>query len=175
MLEFPNKAPKASFNVGDIVMIVNSSASSKTEPKYHGPYRVVARTPNGAYRLLNSTGALLSDTLPPSLLKKVSSTTSPSPTPSTLDTPPSSSSAPPSPPMVPMATKGLPSGHYEILHVLDHAGPPGDCQYKVRWKGYSAKDDLWLDERNLNADRAIRNYWKDLKKNRANTYKKGRK
>ena len=38
---------------------------------------------------------------------------------------------------------------YEIERILKHRGPPKNRFYLIRWKGYTAEEDTWLREADL--------------------------
>ncbi|KAL1933995.1 hypothetical protein VTP01DRAFT_8085 [Rhizomucor pusillus] len=38
----------------------------------------------------------------------------------------------------------IPADHYEVSHIVSHRGPRHARQYRVRWTGYTAKDDSWV-------------------------------
>ena len=38
---------------------------------------------------------------------------------------------------------------YEIKQILKHCGTPKNCFYLIRWKGYTAEEDTWLKEADL--------------------------
>lgn len=40
--------------------------------------------------------------------------------------------------------EGIPANHYEVSHIVNHRGPKHARQYRVRWAGYTAKDDQWI-------------------------------
>ena len=58
---------------GSSVMIIDQNRSSKAEPKYVGPYTVVAEEKGGTYRLLDSDQQLLGRKVPSSQMKIIAS------------------------------------------------------------------------------------------------------
>ena len=38
---------------------------------------------------------------------------------------------------------------YKIEQILKHRGTPKNCFYLIRWKGYTAEEDIWLKEADL--------------------------
>ncbi|KAL6051017.1 hypothetical protein QOT17_019480 [Balamuthia mandrillaris] len=64
------------FSPGDKVMLKNSSANSKTDPKFLGPFIIHHCTDNRAYILQDITGDILPDKVPPSAFKPVDPDTS---------------------------------------------------------------------------------------------------
>ena len=120
-----------SFNSGDKVMLQNTAAKTKTEPKFLGPYVVHRRTKNGTYMLRDTTGDLLQDNVPPSQLKLADSTAETS------------------------------EDHYEIQHILSHKGPRSRRQYLVKWKGYASKNNSWVQEKDFDSQQPIIRYWKN--------------
>ena len=38
---------------------------------------------------------------------------------------------------------------YKIEWILKHRGPPKNCFYLIRWKGYTAEEDTWIQESDL--------------------------
>ena len=59
--------------IGSSVMLVDQTRSSKADPKYIGPYTVVAEEKGGTYRLLDSSQQMLQRKVPSSQLKIISS------------------------------------------------------------------------------------------------------
>ncbi|KAL6052128.1 hypothetical protein QOT17_018785 [Balamuthia mandrillaris] len=85
-------------------MLKNSSANSKTDPKFLGPFIIHYCTNNKAYVLRDFTGNILPNKVPPSALKPVD-----------FDTP-------------------CKDKHFEVEKVLNHDGPSSDCYYLMKWK-----------------------------------------
>ena len=120
------------FPIGSKVMIVNVTRKSKTEPRYEGPFTVHGRRSgsSGPYVLTDETGALLSRDVPPSHIKLIS-----------------------------QETHASGDDFYEIQSIVDHKGRSGNYKYRVRWKGYNAKDDTWEPAENFNDRTLIEKYW----------------
>ncbi|KAL6042327.1 hypothetical protein QOT17_024488 [Balamuthia mandrillaris] len=97
-----------------LALLKNSSANSKTNPKFLGPFIIYHYTNNGAYVLQDITGDILPDKVPPSALKPVD-------------------------PDTPFEDK-----HYEVEKILNHDSPPSDCYYLVKWKGYPDLNNSWV-------------------------------
>ncbi|KAL6048895.1 hypothetical protein QOT17_020777 [Balamuthia mandrillaris] len=117
------------FSPGDKVMLKNSSANPKTDPKYLSPFIIHHCTNNRAYVLQDITGDILPDKIPPSALKLVD-------------------------PNTPFEDK-----HFKVEKVLDHDGPPSDCYYLVKWKGYPDLDNSWVAAKDFSSQRPITTYW----------------
>lgn len=43
----------------------------------------------------------------------------------------------------------IPEDHYEVSHIVNHRGPRHARQYRVRWAGYTAKDDHWISAKDF--------------------------
>jgi hypothetical protein len=52
----------------------------------------------------------------------------------------------------------VPKGHYEIEKIVDHRGQGKKIEYKVRWKGWTSRNDSWIKRKDLNADRLLNEY-----------------
>jgi Chromo (CHRromatin Organisation MOdifier) domain len=48
---------------------------------------------------------------------------------------------------------------YEVEEIVDHRIRSGRQEFRIRWKGYSAKDDTWEDEARVKADHLLDQYW----------------
>ncbi|KAL6047893.1 Chromo domain-containing protein [Balamuthia mandrillaris] len=117
------------FSPGDKVMLKNSLTNSKTDPKFLGPFIIHHCTDDRAYILQEITGNILPDKVPPSAFKPVD-------------------------PNTPFNNE-----HFKVEKVLDHDGPPSDCYYLVKWKGYPDSDNSWVVAKDFGSQRPITTYW----------------
>jgi hypothetical protein len=124
-----------SIPVGATVMIKDPRRENKFEPKYIGPYTVIRRAQNGAYVLRDQTGDIFDRHVTADQIKLISKK------PREVDT---------------RDAEQI----YEVDHIVDHRGEAGHYQFLVRWKGYEASDDSWVDEVDFQDNRCIRDYWK---------------
>lgn len=53
------------------------------------------------------------------------------------------------------------SNEYEVQALVGHRVKGKANEFKVRWKGFSAKHDLWVAESELNCPQMIKKYYKD--------------
>ena len=106
------------FLPGSLVMIKDELRSSKSDPKYEGPFTIMRRKDSGNYLLRSVEGTEY--VRPPNVLKPVS----------------------------PEILKGLDvqdTIYAEVDHILDHkTDDKGETLYKVRWKNQGAVLDSWL-------------------------------
>ena len=49
---------------------------------------------------------------------------------------------------------------YKIEQILKHRGTPKNCFYLIQWKGYTAEEDTWLKEADLEHTVDILNAYK---------------
>lgn len=49
---------------------------------------------------------------------------------------------------------------YVIESIVTHRGTPGNYEYKVRWKGYTAEDDTWEPADHFDSPTMIDQYWR---------------
>ena len=118
---------------GSLVMVRDPTRKSKLDPKYFGPFTVLARTRGGTYTLRDMVGELYHRNVSPSQLKLVSGETA-----STSDSP-----------------------EYVVEAIVDHRGYPNNYEYKIKWKGYPSSDNTWEPSSNLtNCQESIETYWK---------------
>ncbi|KAL6070358.1 Chromomethylase [Balamuthia mandrillaris] len=134
------------FKPGDTVMLHHSAATSKMDPKYLGPFSIKCRTKSGAYILVDVTGNELEDLLPDKTdMESQANPDGSDDVNSEFDDDDDDSSK-----------------SYEVSKVLDHHGPTNRREYKVRWKGYSPKYDLWIPVKNFDDLQPVNTYWKKL-------------
>jgi transposase InsO family protein len=116
--------------VGSMVMIVDEKRSSKSEPYWVGPYKVLSVNKGGAYSLLTDMGDLLKRRLPSDKIKPIS------------------------------ALAEEPGTVHYVDQLLDHKGPDGDRRYLVSWYGFDASHNTWEPEGNIHDATLINKYWK---------------
>ncbi|KAL6046890.1 Integrase catalytic domain-containing protein [Balamuthia mandrillaris] len=49
--------------------------------------------------------------------------------------------------------------HFKVEKVLYHDGPPSDCYYLMKWKGYPNLDNSWVAAKDFSSQRPITTYW----------------
>lgn len=130
-VRFNKKQRLIEFPVGLLVAIEDPTRRRKTNPKYEGTFIVHAKTNNDPYILKDKTGDIIRPSCPPSALKSVSED-----------------------PLLKDCT------HYVIEAIVNHRGSPGNYEYKVRWKGYDAKDDTWEPADSFDSPTMINQYWR---------------
>ena len=138
-----HKTLQDGYPMGAMVMKRVDIRSSKSEPRYEGPFRVVEKTRNNAYVLLDSSGALYQKRVPADHLKLIS---------------------------VPDQYLAD-SDHYEVEKILDHKGPASNREYLVKWKYYPDSDNSWIKANAFDAPQLIQTYWKG-KQTRSSSRKK---
>lgn len=130
-----NIVPSSKFVVGSLVMLKNTSRSSKLEPLFEGPYRITSINPNKTFQLEDGN-APLTRPVPVNHLKLISDPVS------SMDQ------------SVPLQT--LPDDVYAIDKILGHRGKGSRRQYLVKWKG---EDDLdWVPVQNFLDTQCITDY-----------------
>ncbi|KAF9313926.1 hypothetical protein BG006_004047, partial [Podila minutissima] len=97
------------FQPGTYVMATEDTPGSKFEAKYHGPYKVLSRSTNGSYTLLDPTAEILPRRYSPVQLKQVM-----------------------------QALDARNDESYEIEKILDHSISEEGVLYMVKWKGYDS-------------------------------------
>jgi transposase InsO family protein len=117
------------YPAGALVMKQVLPRGSKMLPTWEGPYMVILRSRSGGYVLRDTLNEELVHKVPASQLRLVSYEGTLSP------------------------------DSFEVDHVVSHRGNPGRREYLIRWKGFSADDDSWVGERDINTLGCITEYW----------------
>lgn len=115
--------------VGAKVMALNTNRTAKTQPAYVGPFVVKAVHPTGSYEIGTGNTAIRRAR---SHLKQV-----------------------------PDESKEI-DNIINFDSIVDHRGDknnPKTLEYRVRWRGYTAKDDTWEKESNIFDKAEILKYW----------------
>jgi transposase InsO family protein len=132
--QFDGKHRLLDIPVGSFVVVRKKGIQKSLSPIYEGPYEVIRKTDRNNYTLRDELGLLLPREYTPSELKPVSQDA--------------------------VVSK---EDVYEFDAIVDHRGKPGNREYKVRWKNYTADDDSWLTANMFTDPQAIVNYWKRVK------------
>jgi hypothetical protein len=137
------------YQVGDKVYleglnITTDRPSKRLEDRRYGPFRIVAKVGERAYKLhLPPTWRNIHPVFNTVLLRPAK-------------TPTSSIQQKPAPPPPVMTPKGV---EYEVEEVLDSRMRRGQLQYLVKWVGYPREENSWVPERNMqNAKRKIQEF-----------------
>ena len=131
---------------GGIVMVVDDLKSTKTQPTYEGPLKILRRNRGGAYVLEGTDGTVY--TRPPNSLKVISRQAENE-----------------SKPLNPIPKQSEPS--YEVKKILAHKKKTdGTYAYRVEWKGYSTRFNEWVDAEDFDGMEIIKNYWAPPSKKR---------
>lgn len=51
---------------------------------------------------------------------------------------------------------------YEVERIIEHRVSEGNMEYRIRWKGYTAKEDTWEPEDHIDTPECIQEYWASL-------------
>lgn len=124
-----NRVIEDGFPPGAMVMRRVDVKGSGMEPTYEGPFKVLSRTLQNTYVLLDATGQLYPKNAAPSQLKMIS---------------------------VPDLYL---DEHYEVERILGHKGPAPSRSYLVKWKGYANSDNSWVHASDFDAPQLIQAYW----------------
>ncbi|KAG0195219.1 hypothetical protein BGX28_001924 [Mortierella sp. GBA30] len=124
------------FPPGSFVMTREELPDGKLSPKYHGPFKVMSRSDNGSYTLLDITNQTLARNYSPEQLKRVT-----------------------------QALDATSSESYEVEAIVGHDFSGEGVEYTVKWKGYDSSHNERIPYNNFDSDLLIRQYWKRLKQN----------
>ncbi|KAI9325771.1 hypothetical protein BDR26DRAFT_810105 [Obelidium mucronatum] len=114
-------------------MATTERRSSKDEPRYEGPYKVMRRTKAGTYVLLDRDGHLLHREFSPSQMKLISRD---------------------------LSDDWFLTGTVE--EILDHADVDGSTVYLVRWENLPKDETSWIPYSDFQDTVMITNYHKKL-------------
>ena len=123
------KILKEPFPVGSMVMVKDPTRSSKLEPYYLGPFKVLRKNRGGAYLLLDSDATLFQRAVAPEALKLV------------------------------RKDPKHDEVSYVVEKILKHRGPQHKREYLVRWKSMPSSEDSWEPAENFNELDCLRRYW----------------
>ena len=123
------KILKQPFPVGSMVMVKDPTRSSKLEPYYLGPFKVLRKNRGGAYLLLDSDHTLFQRAVAPESLKLVHK------------------------------DPKHDEVSYVVDKILKHRGPVHKREYLVRWKSMPSPEDSWEPAENFNELDCLRRYW----------------
>lgn len=62
------------------------------------------------------------------------------------------------------------NGEYEVEAIVDHKKQKGRTMYRIRWKGWSSKDDTWLAANDLSCKDLLRKYRKKMERENKDVY-----
>ena len=128
---------------GGIVMVVDDLKTTKTQPTYEGPLKIIRRNRGGAYVLEGTDGTTY--TRPPNALKVIS-----------RDGINVSKNDP---------SKEEDEESYEVKKILSHRkNLDGTYSYRVAWKGYASRFNEWVNAEEFNSTEIIHKYWNPPKK-----------
>ena len=159
-LNAKRKIVAVDFPVGAQVMRRDPVRTTKLDPVWAGPYTVVRKTSGQTYELRDQRGQLMPRAFPVSQLKYVADT-----------------------PVRLMSGQGepVPAGgeQFEVEQILNHrevqsVGGLTNYQYLVRWTGYGAADDEWLDPGAFHDTAAMTAYWKQQGRSRKRARQAGK-
>ena len=128
---------------GAMVMVVDELKSTKTQPTYEGPFKVIRRNRGGAYVLEGTDGTTY--TRPPIALKVISRDME-----------------------VVSEEPEEKDKSYEVKKIINHRlNQDGTYSYRVEWKGYGSRFNEWVDQKDFQGQELIRKYWNPVKRNRS--------
>jgi hypothetical protein len=129
--QISHKILEDGFPPGAMVMKLVDVKNSGMDPSYEGPFKILSKTRNNAYVLLDRTGSLYPKNVTFSKLKLISYPDFYSDD----------------------------DHHYEVEEILDHKGPTTNRSYLVKWKGYSPSDNSWVLAKDFDSPLVVKNYW----------------
>ena len=110
-------------------MVSDPVRSSKNEPFYIGPFKVLRRNQGGAYQLLDTDGTLFPRNVSPSAMKLTR--------------------------VNPIDDEAS----YVVDKILSHKGPPTRREYLVKWKHFDSSFNSWIPAKNFDDHGIIDRYW----------------
>jgi len=122
---------KNPFPPGSYVMVIDPVRSSKNEPFYIGPFKVLRRNQGGAYQLLDTDNTLFPRNVAPSAMKLTR--------------------------INPIDDEAS----YVVDKILDHKGSPSSREYLVKWKHFDDSFNAWIPTTNFDDLSVIDKYWSD--------------
>jgi transposase InsO family protein len=121
--------------VGTLVMLKDPTRTSKHQPKWIGPFRIVQQKKGGTYVLQNLDLSLYHRQPPRDHLKVIDGKAD-----ITFDE------------------------LYYVERILDHRGPPSKRQFLVKWLNYPSSDNTWEPQNNLTGcENYLEDYWRARK------------
>ena len=115
----------------DNLVYVRTQSTSKLDPPFDGPYKIVAKSPAGTFTLHDIHGTPYHRLVTTSQLKPA---TGPAMAPETSDI-------------------------FEVESILKHRGIPGNYEYLVKWKDYPRAEATWTHERDFTDPLFLKKYW----------------
>ncbi|KAL9536420.1 hypothetical protein MBANPS3_012660, partial [Mucor bainieri] len=144
-----HKIVEEKYPIGSKVMLLDPVRSTKTQPRWLGPYFIKNYTRHGSYVLADITGELLSRDVSTNMIRVVDFSDN-------------------------HVTKGLLPRHYEVQAIVNHRieRKTGRMKFLVNWVGYpDSKDNTWQYESDFDSKGPIRDYWARAKPDLNNPYR----
>jgi len=136
-------APGSVVMIKDPAYLLHPSLRPSTEPEWIGPYTIVRRTRMGPYVLRDDTGAVYGRHVNYDHMKVVyGSDKARTQSQNEDDDEQDDEQA------------------FVVDFIVSHREVDGQFEYKVRWKGYGAKDETWEGEAQFNDPQPVERYWK---------------
>jgi len=137
--KFNNKHTLVDYPPDSHVMVRLPTKAGQLAPAYEGPYTVVRKNQGNSYVLRDHTGAMMPRNYTSIELKLISHDE-----------------------VIEVDDEGNELKSYEVEAILNHRGPYNKREYLVRWKNYSSEWDEWIHQKQFNATKLLREYWKKL-------------